>query len=42
MKEKEVLSIGEMTGTPLGTIWLALSSRGLAAIDAERWLESHE
>lgn len=33
MKQKETLYIGELKGTPIGDLWLAVSDLGLAAVE---------
>ena len=33
MKQKDTLYIGELKGTPIGDLWLAISDKGLAAIE---------
>ena len=33
MRQKETLYIGELKGTPVGDLWLAVSERGLVAVE---------
>jgi len=33
MKQKDTLYIGELKGTPIGDLWLAVSERGLVAVE---------